>query len=167
MQELSLIQDWFAAQCDDEWECDYGIKITTIADPGWSLEIDLSETILEGRAFESIDVETSDDDWYHIEVVDNQFKGQGDPTKLAVIIRSFLDWARTGSQDWLSRPIELTPEEALKLSDSQFYNSLEVDTLGNRCKWAECELPRVVYGIYCRDHHFQMVKKYPYASDAT
>ncbi len=42
------------AQCDGEWEHDYGIKIETLDNPGWLVSIDLLGTDLEDKSFPTI-----------------------------------------------------------------------------------------------------------------
>ena len=43
---LYLLQRWYVAQCDAEWEHSYGVEIGTLDYPGWSLRIDLKGTAL-------------------------------------------------------------------------------------------------------------------------
>ncbi|MFJ2027030.1 immunity 53 family protein [Streptomyces sp. NPDC087897] len=42
------IQSWYASNCDGEWEHEFGIRMATTDNPGWHIEIDVSETELEG-----------------------------------------------------------------------------------------------------------------------
>ena len=44
---LSWLQTWYASMCDDEWEFHEGIKILSVSNPGWSVEINLEGTIAE------------------------------------------------------------------------------------------------------------------------
>jgi hypothetical protein len=86
---LSWLQDWYVAQCDGDWEHEWGVKIGTFDNPGWSLEVDLTNTPLEDVAFTKIDVERSDHDWLFCEVVDNKFKAACGPRNLAEAIEQF------------------------------------------------------------------------------
>lgn len=45
---LEWLQDWYLQQCDGEWEHFYGVKIETLDNPGWYIEIDLNDTTLAG-----------------------------------------------------------------------------------------------------------------------
>ena len=47
MNVLTDLQEWFASNCDGDWEHDFGIRIETMSDPGWMVTIDLEETNLE------------------------------------------------------------------------------------------------------------------------
>lgn len=41
---IKLLQNWYASQCDGEWEEQYGVKIDTLDNPGWNVRIGLDET---------------------------------------------------------------------------------------------------------------------------
>ncbi|KZN66437.1 hypothetical protein N473_08585 [Pseudoalteromonas luteoviolacea CPMOR-1] len=98
MGTLNKIQNWYFSQCNDDWEHAFGIKIDTLDNPGWSLRIDLSETLLEGRAFTTIEVDyDSDKNWIMCKVENNQFIGACGPLKLEAMLNIFLDWATKGS----------------------------------------------------------------------
>ena len=55
MSELKKFEDWFAARCDGDWEHSAGIKITTLDNPGWSLEVRLHDTCMEGHTLEGVE----------------------------------------------------------------------------------------------------------------
>jgi len=48
---LGELQAWFLAHCNDDWEHNNGVTITTLDNPGWWIEIDLTHTELETRSF--------------------------------------------------------------------------------------------------------------------
>ncbi|MCB9198135.1 MAG: immunity 53 family protein [Flavobacteriales bacterium] len=90
MEPLQRLQLWYKNQCDGDWEHDFGIKINTLDNPGWSLTIDLQLTSLEGFEFEE-QKEVSEFDWYHVKVDHWQYVAYGDPSKLTFLITYFLD----------------------------------------------------------------------------
>ena len=94
---LSKLQQWFAQQCDGDWEHDCGIRIETLDNPGWIIKINLAGTELEGRSFSPIahglDHEASTD-WHSLSVKGDTFEAAGDPTKLTFMLQTFLNWAR-------------------------------------------------------------------------
>ncbi|AZP23332.1 hypothetical protein EJC51_19160 [Streptomyces aquilus] len=51
---MRFVQAWYAANCDGEWEHEFGIKMATSDNPGWHIEIDVSETELEGVPVERV-----------------------------------------------------------------------------------------------------------------
>ncbi|GAB2531518.1 immunity 53 family protein [Rufibacter soli] len=87
---LERIQDWYRNNCDGDWEHGFGIKITTVDNPGWSVEIELQDTALENAEF-SQQYDNGDEDWLFIGVKDGKFTGAGDPDKLNEIFRIFLE----------------------------------------------------------------------------
>lgn len=38
---ISDLEDWFACQCDGDWEHQGGIRIETTDNPGWFVQVDL------------------------------------------------------------------------------------------------------------------------------
>ncbi|MBF9255670.1 immunity 53 family protein [Pontibacter sp. 172403-2] len=87
---LERIQDWYRNNCDGDWEHGFGIKITTVDNPGWSVEIELQDTALE-KAEYSKQYDNGDDDWLFIGIKEGKFTGAGDPDKLNEILRIFLE----------------------------------------------------------------------------
>lgn len=92
---FARLQQWFADQCDGDWEHGFGIQIATLDNPGWRVTIDLAGTALDGRSLATLQLEPSDVSmaWHRIWVSNNQFEGAGDPSKLGLILGTFLDWA--------------------------------------------------------------------------
>lgn len=95
MDELQQLQDWYISQCNQDWEHTYGIRIDTLDNPGWALEIDLRETELVGRSFEPLSRGGTEDDvdWIRCKVEQEKFMGSGGANNLAELLRIFLTWA--------------------------------------------------------------------------
>lgn len=89
---VAALQQWYAAECNGDWEHSYGIVIETLDNPGWSVEIDLEETPLACRARPELRKQISEEDWLHIEISDSKFVGAGDPTKLLSILSAFIEF---------------------------------------------------------------------------
>jgi len=89
MEIIKWIEEWYSSQCDGDWEHDYGIKIDTLDNPGWSVKIDLSYTDFENIFIEKSLTEKSEHDWYSIRITDSTYKGYGDPGKLEFLLKSF------------------------------------------------------------------------------
>lgn len=51
---INSIQSWYASNCDGEWEHEFGVRMATTDNPGWHIEIDVSETDLEGVLVERV-----------------------------------------------------------------------------------------------------------------
>jgi hypothetical protein len=92
MHLLQWLQNWYAAQCDGDWEHDFGVKIETLDNPGWIVRVDLTGTPLEGEtmpSFEKGDVEEGRGDWITCRVNGNRYEGAGDAGKLEEILSRF------------------------------------------------------------------------------
>jgi hypothetical protein len=89
MNHLNWLESWFAEQCDGHWEHMYGVRVASLDNPGWSLEIDLAETPLEdvvrSRHFE----ERNENDWISYELKESKFLGHGGPRNLDELVRVF------------------------------------------------------------------------------
>jgi hypothetical protein len=100
MNEIEDIQAWYHAQCDGDWEHSWGVKIGTLDNPGWSLEINLIGTSLEGVPFEPLeyrvgkDSNPEDNDWYVCKVENKVFRGFGGPHHLKTLLQKFLQWQK-------------------------------------------------------------------------
>ena len=92
--EIEELERWYEAQCDGDWEHEFGPRIETLDNPGWSVDIPLEGTPLEGRAFVPVELCESERTWMFCKVSESTFRGAGGPLMLGRILRTFLDWAR-------------------------------------------------------------------------
>ena len=60
--KLYELQKWYASQCDGDWEHSNGIKIMSIDNPGWHVAINLTDTELEGKQVDLIQIERTEED---------------------------------------------------------------------------------------------------------
>ena len=86
---------WYKGNCDGYWEHLYGVKIDTLDNPGWSIDIDLLDTPLENKPFAKIQYDNGDEDWLICLKKDSIFKGGGDPNKLEKILSIFKEWSES------------------------------------------------------------------------
>jgi hypothetical protein len=101
MDHLTWLTRWYAKHCDGYWEHAPRVKIETVDNPGWTLKIDLEETELEGRPFESQrSGEVSEEydptkvaSWWVCRVEKSQFYAACGAHDLETIISIFRDWA--------------------------------------------------------------------------
>lgn len=92
---INWLENWYSSQCDGSWEHFYGIKIETLDNPGWAVEIDLCETELINKPFVEIDRDISDTDWLSCRLQNNKFEGFGDVSKLYEILEIFRKWVES------------------------------------------------------------------------
>ncbi len=92
MNILKWIQNWYLQNCDEDWEHCYGVNISTLDNPGWMVDIDLTNTSLENKEFRIVDIERSELDWMYCNVSNNTFHGNGGPSNLEEILTIFQRW---------------------------------------------------------------------------
>ena len=86
-------------QCNDDWEHQYGVKIDTLDNPGWSVTVDLTDTNLEGVDFVTVAENAGPgshpegDDWVLCRVEGGKWLGDGGPSKLSRLVEEFVSWA--------------------------------------------------------------------------
>ena len=92
---LAWLQSWYALQCDGGWEHTYGVKIDTLDNPGWTLQIELHHTSLQSRSLERVTVQRDEHDWLHAWTQDETFHAACGPLNLSEAIYTFRRWAET------------------------------------------------------------------------
>ncbi len=93
MSILREFQEWYQSHCDGEWEHQHGITISTIDNPGWTVEINLMGTKNENVDFKRIEIERNDNDWIHAWVENKVFNAACGPLNLEEVLEIFLKWA--------------------------------------------------------------------------
>jgi hypothetical protein len=89
MEILDWIQHWFKTNCDGEWEKNEIIQITTLDNPGWEVEIDISKTSIANLEVKWILNENSKHDWYGVKIENQRFIAAGDAAKLTFLLDLF------------------------------------------------------------------------------
>jgi len=89
MTVIERIQTRYTAQCNGDWEHQYGVSIETLDNPGWTVCIDLTGTNLQDAAMIPYRHDVGDNDWASSEIKDHKFTGSGDPNKLGLILEIF------------------------------------------------------------------------------
>ncbi len=89
---LESLQRWYAARCDGSWEHQRGVRIETLDNPGWAVEVDVVGTPMDGRPFMAQSEERSDRDWVRCHLDDGVFRGYGGPENLEEILSIFAAW---------------------------------------------------------------------------
>ena len=89
MEILEWIQSWFKDNCDGDWEHGHGIQITSLDNPGWDVEIDISKTSIANINVKWILNERSPQDWYGVKIENQRFNAAGDSSKLTFLLGLF------------------------------------------------------------------------------
>ena len=95
MNIINWLEKWYQSNCDTEWEHAYGIKINTLDNPGWIVEIDLADTPLKDKVFENIKIDNGNEDWIICCVNNDVYTGSGDTAKLEEILNMFKEWVES------------------------------------------------------------------------
>jgi hypothetical protein len=101
---IKWLAEWYLAQCNGDWEHQYGITIESLDNPGWSIVIDLEGTDLRDREWRPTYYNVSESDlpggvdgnvsWHCSQVSENKFVGYGGPLNLPDILNNFRKLAR-------------------------------------------------------------------------
>lgn len=87
---LNGLERWYMEQCDGDWEHSYGVKIDTLDNPGWKVEIELHETEWADLVVDRVIVSRSELDWFQYEVGNGKFLGMSGLGKLEHLVAMFL-----------------------------------------------------------------------------
>ncbi|MBM0256348.1 Imm53 family immunity protein [Micromonospora sp. 4G55] len=89
MSDLTFLQSWFKRNCDEDWEHEYGIRVESTDNPGWSVEVDLVDTDVEGRLLSRQKLTPDAGRWAWVWSDGDCFHGACDPLSLDVVLRQF------------------------------------------------------------------------------
>jgi Immunity protein 53 len=86
---LEQLGAWYAAQCDGEWERQYGVTIGTMEVPGWHLRVDLVGTPLAGDEHARELVARSEQNWVEVWSDGYTFNATGGVDNLGELLAAF------------------------------------------------------------------------------
>lgn len=93
---IKWLQNWYYQLCDGEWEHENRIRIESIDNPGWSIEIDISKCGSDILPKSWTLYELSDNNWIGFKIHDHIFYAAGDPFKLELLISLFRELTEKG-----------------------------------------------------------------------
>lgn len=97
MDDLIWLNQWFKEQCNGYWEHDSGIKIATLDNPGWLININIENTDLENINFIPISMDRTEDDWIRCFVKLRKFEAYGGIFNLNEMLKIFREWAESNT----------------------------------------------------------------------
>ncbi|CCB91984.1 putative uncharacterized protein [Waddlia chondrophila 2032/99] len=89
---MSWLINWYKNQCDGDWEHCYGVRISSLDNPGWRLSVSLGETGLESKKFIDIEIERTESDWVHCFIKNRSFEAACGVSNLMEAIEIFRKW---------------------------------------------------------------------------
>ncbi len=90
---LGALQAWYAAQCDNAWEREFGISIGTHEASGWAVRVDLVRTSLEGRELARDRTVRTLADWIEVSCDGYTFNAVGGADNLNELLAAFARFA--------------------------------------------------------------------------
>ncbi len=94
---LSKLEQWYASQCNGDWEHAYGVRIDTLDNPGWTVAIDLRDTRKEFCVLERQKIARTENDWIQYWVEERQFRVGCGPLNLSEATEIFVRWFDSNS----------------------------------------------------------------------
>jgi len=70
----------------------FGVEISTIDNPGWSVGVDLHDTHKQEATFEHVKIDRKPDDWIHYWAQKQKFQIRCGPLNLSEAIEIFARW---------------------------------------------------------------------------
>ena len=93
LDNWSWLEDWYQKQCNGDWEHQYGVKIDSLDNPGWTVQIDLNGTRYEDMQNRHLlDDRSTELEWIICNIKDGKFIGAGGPKQLGRILQVFRKW---------------------------------------------------------------------------
>jgi hypothetical protein len=94
---INWLENWYAGNCNGDWEHSYGIKIETSDNPGWIVDIDLTNTVMDRKVFDPFKRERDNCNWIHCSIKDNVFRGRCGSRNLEELLIVFKEWVEVES----------------------------------------------------------------------
>ena len=94
IKTLERLQEWYLSMCNGDWEHTYGLFISNVDNPGWSLKVELQDTNLYNCDFMNLKLQRADEhDWVACKKEAGIFHGYCGPKNLEELLTIFLNWA--------------------------------------------------------------------------
>lgn len=94
--ELARLQDWYAGNCNGDWEHSAGVRIESVDNPGWVVRVDIPGTPVEGRVLDRVIVDDTEENWLHYWSDGDAIRAAAAPRRLRDALHAVLgllaDW---------------------------------------------------------------------------
>ncbi len=92
-REFLWLLKWYKNQCDIHTRIVDMIKIDTIDNPGWALEINLQNTLLKDQIFKKVKIDRTEDNWIFCCFRNYIFEAACGSLNLIECLANFREWA--------------------------------------------------------------------------
>ncbi|KUL23378.1 Imm53 family immunity protein [Streptomyces regalis] len=89
---LAGLVRWYRSQCDGDWEHEYGVRLASLDNPGWHIEVDLLETDAEGRLMPKRRTDDGQGKWLVAWSDGEMFRASCDPGSLPEMLGLFQEF---------------------------------------------------------------------------
>ena len=87
-----MLEQWYSQQCNGLWEHGFGVEISTLDNPGWTVSVSLHDTRKREATCQRIKIERGHDDWISYWVENQKFEIRCGPLNLSEAIEIFVKW---------------------------------------------------------------------------
>jgi hypothetical protein len=92
MTSLERLEKWYSSHCNGDWEHQCGVRINTLDNPGWRMQINLRGTKAETEIFNRMKLDRTKDDWLNCWTENQWFNAACGPSNLSEVIEIFCEW---------------------------------------------------------------------------
>ena len=92
MNLIAWLENWYESNCDGDWEHTFGVNISTLDNPGWCVELNVTETIYQDIIFNEVIIERTDNDWVYCKKNDSTIDCMGGPKNLGEVLEILKKW---------------------------------------------------------------------------
>lgn len=96
LHPADFLATWYSSRCDGDWEHQYGVRIETLDNPGWALDVDLTGSPFETAVRPRSIVEHSEVDWIAVDIGGGVFRARGGPMNLVDLMEAFRAFITSG-----------------------------------------------------------------------
>jgi hypothetical protein len=89
---INWLEKWYASNCNGDWEHTFGVEISTLDNPGWRVQFNITETMYQDIAFNDVIIERTDDDWVHCKKNNGNIDCAGGPKNLGEMLGIVKKW---------------------------------------------------------------------------
>lgn len=92
MENLSWFNKWFSKEAIENIQYGLNVKIETLENSSWNIEIDLTNTKYSRISNKEENAKSTEFNWYRVQIKDKKFIGNGDFTKLDFLLGKFSEF---------------------------------------------------------------------------
>ena len=92
MGVIKWLEQWYLSNCDGDWEHGFGVSISTLDNPGWTVKLNISLTLYEDVAFDEVKIDRTEHDWVYCKKDNWEIMCAGGPKNLEEMLEIIKNW---------------------------------------------------------------------------